>query len=81
MFFLSHCCQESFHSLGISPSHLQDVLQHCADLWICCGDSSNSNLVLFLCVLDSNVHSYQNQFVFFCWNASPFVYSIVAEFA
>ena len=34
-----------------------DVLQYCAGLWPC---SSDSNLVLLLCVLASNVHSYQN---------------------
>ena len=43
-----------------SPPHLQDVLQQCADLWTCCGDSSDSNLVLLLCVLASSVQSYQN---------------------
>ena len=40
-----------------SPPHFS---QHCANLWTCCGGSSDSNLVLLLCVLASNVHSYQN---------------------
>ena len=67
MFFLSHCCQSPFHhweSLFTSPP--QDALQHCADLWTCGGGSSDSNLVLLLCVLASNVRSYQRQSVLFC---------------
>jgi len=52
MFFLSHCCQNPF-----PPWY---ALQHCADLWTCRGGSSDSNLVLLLCVLASNVHSYQS---------------------
>ena len=40
-----------------SPPHFS---QHCANLWTCCGGSSDSNPVLLLCVLASNVHSYQN---------------------
>ena len=63
MFFLCHCCQGPFYcdrweSQSTSPPY--DALQHCADLWTCCGGSSESNLVLLLCVLASNVHSYQN---------------------
>ena len=52
MFFLSHCCLSPFpcwESQSISP--LQDALQHCAELWICCRGSSDSNLILLLCFL------------------------------
>ena len=66
-FFLSHCCQSPFlrwESQSTSPP--QDALQLCVDLWTCSGSSSDSNLFLLLCVLASNVHSYQNQCVFFC---------------
>ena len=65
--FLSHCCQSPFpcwESQSTSPPW--DALQHCADLWTCCGGNSDSNLVLLLFVLASNVHSYQNQCIFFC---------------
>ena len=47
MFFPNHCCQSPFpcwESQSTSPR--QDALQHCADLWTCCGGSSDSNLVL-----------------------------------
>ena len=43
-----------------SPPHLPRIPSHNADLWTCCGGSSDSNLVLLLCFLASNVHSYQN---------------------
>ena len=52
MFFLSHCCQSPFpcwESQSVSPP--QDALQHFADLWTYYVGSSDSNLVLFLCVL------------------------------
>ena len=52
MFFLSHCCLSPFpcwESQSTSP--LQDALQHCAELWICCRGSSDSNLILLLCFL------------------------------
>ena len=58
------------------------ALQHCADLWTCCGGGSDSNLVLRLCVLASNVHSYQNYCVFFCGSSQcPFPYSLDTESA
>ena len=59
--FLESLLQESFSLLGVTVhlTHL-DALQHCADLRTCCGGSSDSNLVLLLCVHASNVHSYQN---------------------
>ena len=61
MIFLSHCYQSPFPSWEsqstLSPS---DALQHCADLWTCCGGSSDSNLVLLLCVLVFNIHIHQN---------------------
>ena len=78
MFSLSHCCHGPFplwESQSTSPP--QDALQHCAGLWTCCGGSSDSNLVLLLCVLASKAHSYQNQCIFFCGNSQcPFVYSV-----
>ena len=54
--FLNHCCQNPF-PLWESQSTLppQEAHQHCTVLWICCGGSSDSNLVLLLCVLVSNV--------------------------
>ena len=61
MFFLSHGCQSPFpcwESQSTSPP--QDALQHCSDLCTSSGGSLDSNLVLLLCVLSSNVHSYQN---------------------
>ena len=59
--FLESLLSESFLSLESQSTSLpSDVLQHCADLWTCYGGSSDSNLVLLLCVLASNVHSYQN---------------------
>ena len=66
-------------SLTVShgPPHL---LYHCADLWACCGGSSDSNLVLLLCVLASNVYSYQNECAFFCGGSQwPFIYFIDTE--
>ena len=54
MFFLSHCHQgpcPCWESQSTSPP--QDAFQHCAGLWTCCGGSSDSNLVLLLCVLAS----------------------------
>ena len=42
-----------------SPLPPLDPLQYWAGLWTCCGDSSDSNLVLLLHVLASNVHSYR----------------------
>ena len=81
MFFLSHCCQSSFPSWeSQSTSPPQDALQHCSGLWICCGGSSN--MVLLLCFLAPNVHSYQNQCIFFCGSTQcPFIYSIGIESA
>ena len=78
MFFLSDCCQGPFPRWESQPtSPPQDDLQHCAALWTCCGGSSDSNLVLLLCILASNVHSYQNECIFFCGSSQcPFIYSI-----
>ena len=48
---MSHCCQGPYpcwESQSTSPP--RDALQHGADLSTCCGGSSDSNLVLFLCV-------------------------------
>ena len=66
MFLLSNCCQRPFprwESQATSPP--LDALQHCADLWTCCGGSSDSNLVLLLCVLTSSVHI--SELVHFLW--------------
>ena len=61
MFFLSHCYQSPFpHWESQSTLPPYDALQHCADLWTCCGGSSDSNLLLLLCFIASNVHRYQN---------------------
>ena len=61
MFFLSLCCQHSFpswESQSTSPPY--NALQHGAGLWTCSGSNSDSNLVLFLCVLAYKVQSCQN---------------------
>lgn len=78
MFFLSHCCQSPFPCWeSLSTSSPYSALQHCTDLWTCCWGSSDSNLVLLLCILTSNVHNYQNQCVFFCGSSQcPFIYFI-----
>ena len=66
MFLLSHCCQPPFpHGGSRSSSPPGGALQHCAGLWTRCGGSSDSNLVLLLCVLASNVHSCRNSCIFF----------------
>ena len=59
--FLESLLSESVPLLGVTV-HLTSLgcPPTCADLWTCCGGSSDSNLVLRLCVLASNVHSYQN---------------------
>jgi len=59
--FLESLLFESFPSLGVTV-HLTSLgcpATRCF-LWICCGGSSDSNLVLLLCVLASSVCSYQN---------------------
>ena len=58
---LESLLSEFFPSLGITV-HLTSLgftLTLCYH-WTCCGGSSDSNLVLLLSVLASNVHSYQN---------------------
>ena len=59
--FLESLLSESFPALGITV-HLTSLgcLQHCTDLWTYYGGGSDSNLVLLLWVLASNVHSYQS---------------------
>ena len=83
MFFSSHCCQSPFPRWELqSTPPPKDALQHCADLWTCCGSSSDSNLVILLCVLASIVHGYQNKCVFYCGcSQCPFIYSIDTESA
>ena len=81
--FLESLLSEPFPMLGIT-AHLTswDALQHCTDLWTCCGGSSGSNRVLLLCVLASNVHSYQNYCIRFCGSSQwPFIYSVDTESA
>ena len=53
--FLESLLSESFLSLGVTV-HLTSLgcLPTCAGLWTCCGGSSDSNLVLRLCVLACN---------------------------
>jgi len=59
--FLESLLSESFPSLGVTV-HLTCL--GCPPtlcyLWICCGGRSESDLVLHLCVLTFNVHSYEN---------------------
>ena len=59
--FLESQLSESFPVLAVT-AHLTSLgcLPMRADLWTCCGGSSDSNLVLLLCVLASNVDSDQN---------------------
>ena len=59
--FLESLLSESVPLLGVTV-HLTSLgcPPTCDDLWTCCGGSSDSNLVLHLGVLASNVHSYQN---------------------
>ena len=65
MFFLHHCYRCPFPRWKTqSNSPPQVALQHCVDLWACYEGSLDSNLVLLLCLLASNVHSYQNQHVY-----------------
>ena len=73
MFIWNYCCQSPFpclESQSTSPS--SDIFHHCADLWTCCGGKSHSNLILLLCVLASNAHSYQNECVFICGSLNWF---------
>ena len=65
-----------------SPPRLPRMPSNTADLWTCCGGSSDSNLVLLLCVLASNVCSHQNQCFFLCGSSQcPFIYSMDPESA
>ena len=74
-FFLESLLSESFPSRQSQSTSLpQDALQHCADLWTCSKSSSDSNLILLLCVLASNVHGYQNQCFFLLWELSMTFY-------
>ena len=59
--FLESLLSESFPALGITV-HLTSLgcPPTCANLWTCCGGSSDSSLVLLLCVLAFSVHSCQN---------------------
>ena len=81
--FLESLLSESFPLLAVTV-HLTSL--GCPPtlccLRTCCGGSSNSNLVLLLCVLASNVCSYQNWCVFFCGSAQwPFTCSTDTEAA
>ena len=58
--FLESLLSESLRSLGVTV-HLASLgCPALCCLWTCCGGCSDSNLVLLLCVLACNVHSYQN---------------------
>ena len=83
MFFLSHCCQCPFLSGSQSPPQFPRMPSNTVLVsGTAVGGSSDSNLVLLLCVLASNVHSYQNQCIFFCGSSQgPFIYSIDTESA
>ena len=82
MFFLSHCCQIISLAGNHSPPHLPRMPSNTAGLWTCCGASSDYKLVLLLCVLASNVHSYQNECIFFCVSSQcSFIYSVNTESA
>ena len=50
----------SLSRVVIPPLLLYEALQYWVFLWICCGDSSDSNLALLLHVFTSNVHSCQS---------------------
>ena len=57
MFFLSHYCQSPFPSWESQSTLIPyDALHHCGPAV----GAADSNLVLLLYVLASNVHSYQN---------------------
>ena len=59
--FLESLLSEYFPSLGTTVHlTLLGYPPTCTNLWTCCGGCSDSNLVLLLCILASNVHSYQN---------------------
>ena len=81
--FLEPLLSESFPLLGVTATlPPKDALQHCADLWTCCGGKSDSNLALLLCLLASNVHSYQSLCIFFCGSSQwPFMCSVDTESA
>ena len=76
MFFSGLSCQHllptdsqpTCASLGDPPIPAWCVYV-CADLWTCCGDSSDSNPALPLSVLVSNVHSCQGE-CFLLWEHS-----------
>ena len=75
MFFLESLLSESFpHWESQSTSPPWDALPHCADLWTCCEDCSNSNLVLLLCVLASSVNGYQNSCISFVGALNDLLY-------
>ena len=65
----------SFPSLGVTV-HLISLgcPPHCAHLWTCCGGSSDSNLVLLLCVLASNVSQLWELVGFLLWEFSMSFY-------
>ena len=59
--FFESLLPEYFPSLGVKvPLTSLGCLPTLCYLWTCYWNSSDSNLVLLLCVLASNVHSYQN---------------------
>ena len=78
MFFLSVCCQCHFPHWESQSTMLFNTM-------LVSGPAvgeAQTNLILLLCVLASNIHSCQNQCVFFCENSQcPFIYSIDTDSA
>ena len=65
------------HSLPLPPQEALQCLEGVISGPAIRQDSSDSSLSLLLCVLASNVHSCQNQGIFFCGNTHcPFMYSV-----
>ena len=60
MFFLITAVRVLSLAGSHSPPHLPRGPSNTVLVWTCSGGSSDSNPVLLLCVLDSNVHSCQN---------------------
>ena len=60
MFFLSHCCQSPFTRSHSSPYLPRMPSNTVLISGPAVGAAQILNLVLLLCVLASNVHSYQN---------------------
>ena len=72
---MSHCCRSPLpHWESQSTSPPSDALQHCADLWTYSGGSSDSNLILLLCVLASKCLQLSELGCFLLWELSMSFY-------